>query len=88
MRRAWRFKESEKGGTATSLDDGDRWQRIRCPKCRWQPGRRSRWRCHCGHVWNTFDTHGVCPGCSYAWRDTRCPRCKHWSPHAAWYARD
>jgi hypothetical protein len=61
-----RYKESEKGGTATSLDDSERWNRIRCPKCKWQPGRRNRWRCDCGHVWNTFDTNGVCPKCSYA----------------------
>jgi hypothetical protein len=86
---ALRYKESEKGGTSTSLDDPERWRRIRCPKCKWQPGRHDRWRCtHCGHTWNTFDTHGVCPGCSYAWRITKCLRCKEWSAHADWYAKD
>lgn len=41
--------------------------------------------CTCQHVWNTFDTRGVCPGCSYAWQVTMCLRCHQWSPHVAWY---
>ncbi|HEY1813478.1 MAG TPA: hypothetical protein VGG74_14100 [Kofleriaceae bacterium] len=81
-----RYKEGEQTGSRT--DDGERWKRIRCPKCKWQPNRGSRWMCKCGHVWNTFDTHGVCPACSFAWRDTACPRCHQWSPHADWYADD
>ena len=43
--------------------------RIRCPHCRWQPERGSRWLCYpagapefffggCGASWNTFDTRG------------------------------
>lgn len=83
-----RFKESERGGASTKLDDADRWKRIRCPKCAWRPERHHRWLCSCGHTWNTFDTHGVCPACAYAWRDTMCLRCQQWSPHAAWYAED
>ena len=82
------FKESEQRGASTGLDDADRWKRIRCPKCAWRPGRRDRWSCNCGHMWNTFDTHGVCPACAYAWRDTMCLRCHQWSPHVAWYAGD
>ena len=58
---------------------------IRCPKCKWTPRAHDRWLCKCGHVWNTFDTHGVCPACAYAWRDTMCLRCHEWSPHDAWY---
>ena len=85
---ALRYKESERSGGETRLSDDDRWNRIRCPKCRWQPERGHRWQCHCGHVWNTFDTHGVCPSCAYAWRDTRCLRCHQWSPHVAWYATE
>ena len=83
---ALRFKESEKGGASTRLDDADRGKRIRCPKCKWQPRRHDRWLCTCGHAWNTFDTRGVCPACAHAWRDTACLRCHQWSPHVAWYA--
>jgi len=80
-----RFREDERGGASTKLGDGDRKKRIRCPKCAWQPGRGDRWMCSCGHTWNTFDTRGVCPSCSYAWRDTMCLRCQRWSAHADWY---
>jgi hypothetical protein len=57
-----RYHESEKSGSSV----GDRERRIRCPKCKWQPGRGERWMCKCRHVWNTFDTHGVCPACQHA----------------------
>jgi hypothetical protein len=66
----------------------DRERKIRCPKCRWQPGRDDRWMCGCGQQWNTFDTRGVCPGCDAKWRDTQCLRCHEWSPHDDWYGDD
>jgi hypothetical protein len=59
--------------------------RIRCPKCQYEPTRSDRWTCVCFHVWNTFDTHGVCPGCGLGWSDTCCPRCRQWSRHDDWY---
>ena len=70
--------------------------RIRCPVCKWQPGRRNRWYClpmgapehfsgGCGHGWNTFDTRGLCPGCSYQWRHTSCLSCGVTSVHEDWY---
>ena len=59
--------------------------RIRCPKCGWEPARGDTWACTCLHVWNTFDTGGVCPACSREWRETQCPRCKAWSRHQEWY---
>ena len=59
--------------------------RIRCPKCSWEPGRHDRWSCVCLHSWNTFDTRGVCPACQYQWRDTQCLRCAKWSHHDEWY---
>ena len=59
--------------------------RIRCPRCAWQPRPEDRWGCHCGTVWNTFDTRGVCPGCSHAWEQTQCLRCGAWSRHDDWY---
>ena len=70
--------------------------RIRCPKCQWQPERRSRWFCMpmgtpefftggCGHSWNTFDTRARCPGCTYQWVHTTCLNCHAASPHDDWY---
>ena len=72
--------------------------RIRCPICRWQPPRSSRWYClpmgapenfagGCGHRWNTFDTRGLCPGCSYQWKHTSCLRCGSTSVHEDWYEK-
>ena len=63
--------------------------KIRCPKCAWEPSRADRWCCAngggCGHVWNTFETRGVCPGCGRQWTETACLRCNQWSPHDDWY---
>ncbi len=59
--------------------------KIFCPRCAWAPSAASRWRCRCGHAWNTFDTHGRCPACGYVWRDTQCLACLCWSPHVDWY---
>ena len=63
---------------------------IFCPKCRWEPKTYSRWLCApelggCGHVWNTFDTHGICPKCNWHWIITACLWCKQFSPHEEWY---
>ena len=62
--------------------------RIRCPRCAWEPGRGDRWTCACLHIWNTFETAGVCPACQRQWLETQCPRCSGWSPHQAWYVDD
>jgi hypothetical protein len=35
--------------------------------------------------WNTFDTHGICPKCSWQWIITACLSCKQFSPHEEWY---
>ena len=69
---------------AIFLGDGGR---IRCPKCGWEPAKTDRWLCQpgCGHVWNTFETGGHCPGCNKQWTDTVCFRCHEWSPHEDWY---
>jgi hypothetical protein len=80
-----RFREDDQHGSSTRLGDGDRWNKIRCPRCAWQPKRSDRWQCSCLHLWNTFETRGVCPECSYRWQETMCLRCAKWSPHAAWY---
>jgi hypothetical protein len=65
--------------------------RIRCPKCGWEPVKEDLWSCNpegCGHLWNTFETHGVCPGCNRQWEHTSCLRCHQWSKHDDWYAKD
>jgi hypothetical protein len=71
---------------------------IRCPLCLWVPTPRSRWYCcDCGHpehysggcgmAWNTFETHGRCPGCDHQWRWTACLSCHEWSLHEDWYVK-
>jgi hypothetical protein len=77
-------------------DEGKSSERIRCPRCEWQPAPTSTWCCHvegspeppfsaCGTIWNTFDTHGRCPGCSHQWTWTSCLRCGEFSLHEDWY---
>jgi hypothetical protein len=58
---------------------------IRCPLCRWPPGKHDLWSCSCGQRWNTFDTGGVCPACLFQWTETQCLACHRWSPHSNWY---
>lgn len=67
---------------------GNRRLRIRCPRCAWQPRQHDRWSCLCDHVWNTFDTGGVCPACGKIWEQTQCLRCHEFSRHDAWYVWD
>lgn len=63
--------------------------RIRCPECGWEPKKSDTWVCSpgCYHVWNTFETHGVCPSCTKHWDETACLKCSVWSAHEAWYGR-
>jgi len=69
---------------------------IRCPLCKWRPARSSWWVCWsvgppenldggCGTRWNTFETRGICPGCSHQWIWTTCLGCIRTSPHEEWY---
>ena len=60
--------------------------RLRCPICAWEPQSDSVWMCHCKHLWNTFDTGGVCPSCLTQWSYTACVKCGSWSPHSDWYS--
>ena len=65
--------------------------KIWCPGCEWKPLPSSRWVCApsgCGHVWNTFDTGGVCPACSKVWKMTACWSCHDSFPHEDWYHDD
>ncbi|RYU96715.1 hypothetical protein [Emticicia agri] len=63
--------------------------KIRCPKCSWEPDGGKYWQCHCGHIWNTFETIGRCPSCHYQHEYTQCvPHaggCDKKSPHLDWY---
>lgn len=102
VERVYRTLMRRPPGTGTDVEeesrveDVDRWSRIRCPHCQWQPDRASRWQCSecrepegllhgCGTVWNTFQTRGRCPGCQHQWRWTSCPACSQWAPHDDWY---
>jgi DNA-directed RNA polymerase subunit RPC12/RpoP len=80
----------------SDVDDDAAFERIRCPRCAWQPGPSSTWACDgpdgeapgfggCGTVWNTFTTRGRCPGCGHRWRWTVCLRCGGWALHEEWY---
>jgi hypothetical protein len=71
---------------------------IRCPVCGWRPTASSLWCCAglgtpepyfagCGMLWNTFSTHGECPGCHHRWQWTSCLRCEQWSLHEDWYEK-
>jgi hypothetical protein len=85
---------------AFQLNDTDsEFSRIRCPLCQWQPNSSSLWECvdcdqpeyfynACGMVWNTFSTHGHCPGCGHQWRWTSCLNCWEWSLHEDWYMKE
>jgi hypothetical protein len=85
--------------TAETDETKTDFSRIRCPLCKWQPQKYSRWWCAdagfpeyfyeaCGTSWNTFDTRGQCPGCAHQWRWTTCLRCGENSPHEDWYEEE
>ena len=78
------------GRRTDALMDKHRGLRIRCPLCHWQPTKADRWCCSpgCGHVWNTFDTRALCPGCAKQWAYTVCLSCDGSSAHQAWYEDD
>jgi hypothetical protein len=86
----WCLKQSPLWGHPLKLPapragDSKSGSRIRCPHCSWTPRRQDLWRCVCGHAWNTFETRGVCPACSFQWIETQCLRCIQWSRHDDWY---
>jgi hypothetical protein len=60
---------------------------IHCPKCEWAPRANCLWSCKCGHLWNTFDTRGLCPECGHQWEVTGCLQCGEMSPHSHWYVQ-
>jgi rubrerythrin len=60
---------------------------IRCSLSGWLPRKDDRWSCDCGHLWNTFETRGVCPACLHQRTSTQCLFCPRWSLHSNWYTR-
>lgn len=61
---------------------------IACSRCDWRPDENAVWRCECGHVWNTFETQGLCPVCYRQWDKTMCRLCNEWTDHVDWYHDD
>lgn len=88
---------TDKLDTILEHDDDSNYSGIRCPICKWKPNAYSRWYCSgdeddppeyfagCNTCWNTFDTHGVCPGCDHQWVWTTCLYCYGDSLHEDWY---
>jgi SMI1 / KNR4 family (SUKH-1) len=81
------------------IDPAPDFSRIRCPRCYWRPIASSLWYCEgeehlehffdgCGTAWNTFNTHGLCPGCGHQWGWTECLHCEGLSPHEEWYTKE
>ena len=63
--------------------------KIKCPQCQWEPDGKAYWECHCGHVWNTFETAGRCPECHFQHNYSQCVAhaggCTHYSLLLDWY---
>jgi hypothetical protein len=83
-RQTTRFRRADAGASAIHRDNAVD-ARIRCPKCQWSPDAEARWSCRCRHIWNTFETRGLCPACGYQWTVTACLNCGQSSAHSAWY---
>ena len=96
----WLLKESRKIEDLVvprfDEDEDEGLNGIRCPQCSWRPSVHDLWCCvvidtpeppfpGCGTEWNTFSTHGKCPGCAHQWQWTSCLRCGEWSLHEDWY---
>ncbi|MGD9589930.1 MAG: hypothetical protein AB7Q37_16305 [Pyrinomonadaceae bacterium] len=86
-------------GISDRLEIDRRLKGVRCPICKWQPDRESRWTCWdcdhpeyfyngCGTDWNTFETGGQCPTCLHQWIWTSCLACWGWSKHEDWYQEE
>jgi hypothetical protein len=92
--RGWRIvsvrssQAARSGGAESPTMRSPDGRLIRCPKCSFQPPADTRWCCKCGHVWNTFWTSGLCPGCHFQWEVTGCHRCQEMSEHKAWYVAE
>jgi hypothetical protein len=88
VQREYRHAPDGPGRRTSRVGGGSIDPRIRCPKCQWSPDAEARWSCRCRHLWNTFQTRGLCPGCGYQWTVTTCLNCGQASPHAEWYVKE
>ncbi len=79
--------EPSSGGVASPslTENGGVLAHVACPRCHLSPKSSDLWGCTCGNRWKTFDTRGLCPACSYQWKETACLMCGESSPHADWY---
>jgi Zn-dependent protease len=56
-----------------------------CPSCGSAPPRGEYWLCpKCRKGFDTFLSHGVCPGCGTAYSETACPDCRGTRPIGEW----
>jgi Zn-dependent protease len=56
-----------------------------CPNCRTAPPIGALWRCsQCSQLFDTFETHGVCPNCSARYSTATCLDCQTASSMDAW----
>ncbi len=52
-----------------------------CPWCKTPPPLGNFWRCpHCRTMFDTFETHGVCPQCAAHFPDAQCLHCGRVTP--------
>jgi Zn-dependent protease len=56
-----------------------------CPSCRTAPPLGAFWKCaRCNSLFDTFETHAVCPHCSARYAATTCLDCQAQSSPEAW----
>jgi hypothetical protein len=55
-----------------------------CPMCHAAPPAGPYWKCSCGHLFDTFETGAVCPGCGKSFGSTACLDCGAQSPLSKW----
>lgn len=58
-----------------------------CPACKTAPPIGELWKCNlCGHSFDTFQSHGVCPYCAAHYPVTKCFDCGEARPMQEWIA--
>ncbi len=56
-----------------------------CPACKLAPPRGAFWGCgKCRKLFDTFETHGVCPNCGTQFAVVSCPECGNVRPMSEW----
>ena len=58
---------------------------FKCPSCRTAPPIGTYWRCgNCEHMFDTFETRGMCPHCGVQYATTTCLDCREQRPISEW----